>query len=110
MKRLIYIDVEDCGEDFIASPIFGTDGDKRRASHVEPACPIRRSAFHLLRWLCGESGAVATLTRQTWLFGAWRVNLAPVGGPVLPTTYTDRAEAITHEVAWLHSHPEHWVH
>lgn len=71
----------------------------RRASHVEPANPLLRYAFHSLRETFGESGSIADFTRQ-WSC-IWRVNLAPVNGPILPVTFSNRMEAIAAEVIWL---------
>jgi hypothetical protein len=72
---------------------------KRRASHVEPARRLWRILFHVLRWVFGESGSVATFTRiwPVW----WRVNLSPSNGPILGQLYSNRKEAIAAEVRWL---------
>jgi hypothetical protein len=78
-----------------------TSADMRvkRASHVEPARLPLRVVFHGLRVLFGESGRMAEFTRHWGC--TWRVNLEPVNGPILPDTFTDRAEAIASEVSWL---------
>ena len=76
----------------------------RRASYVEPHHRGLRWLFHVLRFFFGEKGRVSEWTRR-WSIG-WRVNLRPVNGPVLPTTFTDRGAAIDAEVEWL---TEHWL-
>jgi hypothetical protein len=53
----------------------------QRASHVEPGPRYERWLFHLLRWLFGNTGRVSEWTRG-WN-SLWRVNTAPVGGPIL---------------------------
>lgn len=53
----------------------------RRASHVEPADLKSRILFHCLRTLVSDKSRVAAWTR-TWTC-KWRVNTAPVGGPIL---------------------------
>jgi hypothetical protein len=53
----------------------------RRASHVEPADLTHRIAFHLLRSVVNDKSRIAAWTR-TWNC-LWRVNTAPVGGPIL---------------------------
>lgn len=70
---------------------------KRRASHVTPKHWLLRLAFCALRACCRETGAVAAWTRG-WKC-EWQVQI--VGGPLLPGVFTDRADAIRAEVAWL---------
>ena len=53
----------------------------KRASHVEPGPKYERWLFHTLRFLFGDKGRVSDWTR-TWQT-LWRVNTAPVGGPIL---------------------------
>lgn len=80
-----------------------TDASKvRRASHVEPCAYVLRLLFHGLRKVCGEYGRVAEFTR-TWGC-AWRINLAPINGPILPETYRDRSQAIQREIDHLNAH------
>lgn len=74
----------------------------RRASHVEPDNSLLRPAFHMLRLVFGDKGWMAEFTRL-WPC-QWRVNLSPIGGPILTQVYTDRLEAIDSEVAWLNEH------
>lgn len=81
---------------------LGEGATRRRASHVEPARPLLRRAFHALRERFGEDGAVAAFTRR-WPC-AWRVDLGPSGGPVLSQTWRDRAAAIRAELDWLDAH------
>lgn len=71
----------------------------RRASHVEPTGAIARTIFHTLRHIFGEYGIMADFTRK-WPV-AWRVNLAPISGPVLPGTWRDRSAAIAAEIEYL---------
>lgn len=52
----------------------------RRASHVEPVSVPLRLLFYILRWF-GDKNRIADWTRN-WRCG-WRVNTAPVGGPIL---------------------------
>ncbi len=76
----------------------GGAATKRRASHVEPCRRPYRWAFHGLRKLFGEEGAVGAFTRLWPVY--WRVNMGPSGGPVFGR-FADRAEAIGAEVEWL---------
>jgi hypothetical protein len=71
----------------------------RRASHVEPVNRLARLCFYLARRTFGDTGRVANLTRR--YPGLWRVNLAPIDGPVLPGVYSIRSEAIQAEVSYL---------
>ena len=80
---------------------------QRRASHVEPCSRLLRIAFHALRafeaWMQEEHETTAEpLTYWTRRWGCkWRVRV--VGGPTWGS-YTDRAEAIRDEIAWLEEH------
>jgi len=71
----------------------------QRGSHVEPVNPILRCAFHLLRQWLGDKGRMSNFTRS-WPC-LWRVNMKPVGGPILPQTYVNRLAAIDAEVVAL---------
>lgn len=73
----------------------------RRASHVEPKAYLLRITFHALRAMFGEHGRIADFTRA-WLC-LWRVNLAPIGGPVLPGLWRDRQAAISAEIVHLNA-------
>jgi hypothetical protein len=70
-----------------------------RASHVEPVNPLLRAVFYTLRAVFGEYGRIGACTRA-WAC-LWRINLSPVNGPILPAEYSNRADAITAEIAWL---------
>lgn len=78
---------------------------QRRASHVEPAAFFLRVAFHILRKVFGEHGRVAEWTRGWKVL--WRVNTAPVGGPILRwengvvKVWMDRKAAIDAEILFL---------
>lgn len=73
----------------------------RRASHVEPVNPLLRVAFYGLRSIFGDKGRMTAFTR-TW--GCkWRVNLAPIGGPVLFGFWLDRQDAIQAEINYLNA-------
>lgn len=63
--------------------IFAEMGEvvTKRASHVEPATFWLRVAFHILRTVVSDKSRIAEWTRS-WSC-PWRVNTAPVGGPVL---------------------------
>lgn len=63
--------------------IFAEMGEvvTRRASHVEPDTFWLRVAFHILRTVVNDKSRIAEWTRG-WAC-LWRVNTAPVGGPVL---------------------------
>ena len=74
----------------------------RRASHVEPRNLFLRVLFYTLRGICGEYGRIEEFTR-TWVC-VWRVNLAPVNGPILPAVYYNRQCAIDAEIEWLEAH------
>lgn len=71
----------------------------KRASHVEPVNGFLRILFYMLRAMFGDYGITANLTRRMPCL--WRVNLAPVNGPVLSDTYRDRQQAISAEIVWL---------
>ena len=71
----------------------------QRASNVEPVRYTLRLAFHGLRLIFGDYGRVAEFTRH-WNC-VWRVNLAPIGGPVLPGRWRNRQDAIDAEIAHL---------
>ena len=70
-----------------------------RASHVEPNNWLLRVIFHALRQWLGDKGRMSNFTRA-WPI-RWRVNLKPVGGPILCTRYYDRKQAINAEVVAL---------
>ena len=70
-----------------------------RASHVEPVNPLLRVIFHLLRQWLGDKGRMSEFTRA-WPC-LWRINLKPLDGPILPTVYYDRKQAINAEVIAL---------
>ena len=70
-----------------------------RASHVEPSNPLLRILFHLLRQWLGDKGRMSEFTRS-WPC-LWRVNMKPVGGPILCTRYYDRKQILNAEVAAL---------
>lgn len=76
----------------------------RRASHVEPVNLALRLLFHTLRRGFGDKTTAAQFTRM-WPC-LWRVNLSPVGGPVLQVRWRDRKQAIEAEVQWLN---ENWI-
>jgi len=71
----------------------------RRASHVEPATFLLRIAFHCIRAMVPDTSTVAAWTRR-WSC-LWRVNTAPVGGPILDGRWYNRQEAIDAEVQFL---------
>lgn len=83
----------------LTAPLVAEGAVIRRASHVEPDGYIARVVFHFLRRMFGEKGAVAEFTRH-WPV-EWRVNLAPIGGPILPGRYLNRSEAIAVEIEHL---------
>lgn len=91
----------------LASVFVDGDTKMRRASHVEPESAVLRPLFHALRIVCGDKGRAASFTRL-WPC-LWRVNLAPIGGPVLPVLFIDRAEAIRAEVAYIEANM-HMLH
>jgi hypothetical protein len=77
----------------------------RRASHVEPAEFWPRLAFHLIRSLVNDKSRIAQWTRNWKCF--WRVNTAPVGGPILRNqwgniaAWSRRQDAIDVEIEFL---------
>ena len=71
----------------------------KRASHVIPRNFALRGLFFLLRYWLGDKGRMSDFTR-TWKC-AWIVDTRPVGGPILPTIYYDRKQAINAEVVFL---------
>ena len=73
----------------------------QRASHVEPVSRPLRAGFHGLRSLFGEKGRIANFTRL-WPC-LWQINLSPINGPILDTTYRNRQAAIDAEIVWLNT-------
>jgi hypothetical protein len=73
----------------------------RRASHVEPVSLVLRLIFHAVRSLVADDSRIASWTRL-WPC-AWRVNMAPVGGSILPVHYSNRLAAIDAEVEALNN-------
>jgi hypothetical protein len=73
----------------------------QRASHVEPVSRTLRAVFHGLRGLFGEKGWMAAFTRL-WPC-LWQINLAPIGGPILDSTYRNRQAAIDAEILYLNA-------
>lgn len=71
----------------------------RRASHVEPQAFWTRVWFHIVRQFVSDKSAIAAWTRE-WTC-EWRVNTAPVGGPILPERFRDRQKAIDREIEFL---------
>jgi hypothetical protein len=71
----------------------------RRASHVEPDNACLRLLFHGVRSLVSDGSRIAAWSR-TWPC-MWRVNMAPVGGGILPIRYGYRLAAIDAEVEAL---------
>lgn len=73
--------------------IFAEMGEvvTRRASHVEPETFWLRVAFHILRTVVSDKSRIAEWTRS-WTC-MWRVNTAPVGGPILRWKHTDNWRA-----------------
>ena len=86
--------VTDLSKDFVTK-----ESNVSRASHVEPCNLVLRVVFYTLRSLFGEWGKIGDFTRR-WLC-LWRVNLAPVGGPIIPVDWASRQSAIDFEVNWL---------
>jgi hypothetical protein len=87
-----------------AAKAFDLGGTPRRASHVEPANAYLRLAFQGIRKLVADTSWAAQWTRGWPCF--WRVNLGPIGGPILPVHYTDRHDAIDAEIVAIH---EFWL-
>lgn len=72
---------------------------RHRATHVEPDSLLLRLAFHVLRLFFGDKGRMSEFTRH-WSC-LWRVNITPIGGPILAPRWKNRQEAIDAEVEWL---------
>lgn len=79
--------------------LINQDSVVRRASHVEPWHPVIRLLFRAIRFVSRDESRAAAWTR-IWPC-KWRVNLSPVGGPVVPVEWANRASAINFEVNWL---------
>lgn len=73
----------------------------QRASHVEPDNLPLRLAFHVLRFIFGDKGRMSEVTRH-WPC-QWRVNVSPLGGPILAGRWQNRQAAIEAEIVWLNS-------
>lgn len=71
----------------------------KRASHVEPDSIFLRPIFHILRYCFGETGSVASWTRN-WKCN-WRVDMRPSNGPILDGRWSNRQQALDAEVQWL---------
>jgi len=102
--KTVTITVDEDGEikflvDEHSKPFITPETVVKRASHVEPANPLLRVMFHGLRSVCSRQSSLAEFTRM-WPCD-WRINLAPIGGPILPGTYEDRQDAIDEEVRFL---------
>jgi hypothetical protein len=78
---------------------------QKRASHVEPASRDLRILFHALRFIFGDKGRVSEWTRN-W-FCLWRVNTAPVGGPIL--TWGDTAWGREHMALAMLDNVAVWI-
>jgi len=83
-------------------PFLDDSSRVQRASHVEPWNIPLRWAFYALRKVFGEYGKVAYFTRKWPCY--WRVNLSPVGGPVVPVGFVNRDSAIDFEINWLNTY------
>jgi hypothetical protein len=83
--------------DSLSADIFKELGTARtrRASFVEPYRLGYRTMFHLLR-LFGDNGRIAQWTRE-WSI-VWRVNMGPIGGPILLESFNNRQQAIAAEI------------
>jgi hypothetical protein len=68
----------------------------RRASHVEPDSLVLRLAFRVARLLSFDAWT------RTWSC-VWRVNTAPIGGPILAGRWTNRQAAIAAEIQFLNT-------
>ena len=78
-----------------------TDSPACRASHVYPANWLLRAAFVLIRSHCTDTSKLAAWSR-TWPC-LWQVDMAPVGGGILPGRWTNRLTAIDAEVEALNN-------
>ena len=74
----------------------------QRASHVEPDAFVLRLVFHAVRSIVSDDTRIAEWTRH-WPC-LWRVNTAPVGGPILAERFTDRTAAIAAEISFLNEY------
>lgn len=119
--KVVTITIDENGDQVFlktdAADVFLEQGEviTRRASHVEPADLPRRIAFSLIRRLVADTSKIAAWTRN-WAC-LWRVNTAPVGGPILTwddvswnssdrplgkfATWSNRQDAIDAEVQFL---------
>lgn len=73
----------------------------RRASHVEPDAWALRLLFHAIRKAVSDTSKAAAWTR-TWPC-MWRVNTAPLNGPILTPRFTDRQAAIDAEIMYVNN-------
>ena len=74
----------------------------RRASHVEPDSWLLRFVFHFIRHRTQDTSRLAAFTR-CWPC-LWRVNTAPIGGPILDGRWRNRLAAIDAEVEFLNTY------
>ena len=104
MQNPIVFSIDEQGDvKFLVSdatrPFLDETSKVQRASHVEPWNIPLRWAFYAIRKVCGEYGKMAEFTRKWPCY--WRVNLSPVGGPIVPVEFANRDSAIEFEVDWL---------
>ena len=108
MDRTVTLTIDDEGNAVFlkghGGDAFLALGDIRtqRASHVEPDAWLLRLVFHAVRFLVSDASLVAQWTR-TWPC-LWRVNTAPIGGPILDGRWRNRLAAIDAEVEFLNTY------
>ena len=83
----------------LSKGLLDSSSKVRRASHVEPYSFLPRLFFHGLRIVFGENGRIGDWTRN-WSC-RWRINLSPVGGPIIDIPFKYRLFAISCEIDWL---------
>jgi len=105
MSRTITVTIDEEGDQVFlkghGADVFLGLGDTRtqRASHVEPDNRLLRFLFHFIRHRTADDSRLAAFTR-CWPC-LWRVNTAPVGGPILSGRWRNRLKAIDAEVEFL---------
>jgi hypothetical protein len=86
-RRVVTVTIDESGDMvYLNTPendIFMELGERitTRASHVEPYALLPRLLFTAIRYFVHDDSALAAWTRG-WRC-KWRVNLSPLGGPIL---------------------------
>lgn len=76
-------------------------GNRQRVSHIEPAHPVLRWVFHVIRKRVSDESRLAEFTRRWKCHWRARIFNGPILGP-----FSSRASAISAEVTWINNELE----